>query len=99
LKGGGGISTVDEAENLIVGGSIDSMIRLWDFNSGELKLKLQGHANAIRATVYDPASHQLFSGSDDQTIKLWNIETGIPFMHSARLTANNGQTNSSLTFR
>lgn len=63
---------------IIVSGSRDRTIRIWDVNSGLQIRKLKGHSGPVNSVVFSSEDiHILASGSDDCTIKLWNIKTGL----------------------
>lgn len=50
-------------------------IRLYDFNSGELKALLQGHRSVVHALAFSPDSQKLVSGSSDKTAIIWQVAT------------------------
>lgn len=50
-------------------------IRVWDLQTKQLVLLLQGHHDLIRS-VHFSSDGILASASDDKTIKLWQIQTG-----------------------
>ncbi|KAG0019120.1 hypothetical protein BGZ80_006265 [Entomortierella chlamydospora] len=54
----------------------ETMIRLWDVDTGECIYTLQGHYLLINSIVYSPEVNQIASGGDDMTIRLWNVDTG-----------------------
>ncbi|QKX53992.1 uncharacterized protein TRUGW13939_01074 [Talaromyces rugulosus] len=60
--------------NLLVTGSYDASIKLWNLNSGTLIRAFLGHAAGIRALQF--GDNKIISGSLDQTIKIWNWQTG-----------------------
>ncbi len=50
-------------------------IKLWDANTGQEKLTLNGHTNFVVALSFSPDGQTLASASSDKTIKLWNVDT------------------------
>ena len=60
----------------LASGSYDKTVRLWDTNTGELKMKLEGHTDYVRSAVFSPDGSMLASGSYDQTVRLWDANTG-----------------------
>jgi WD40 repeat protein len=67
-----------EDGQIIVSGSQDHTIRIWDVNSGLEIRKLEGHSGPVNSVAFSSEDiHILASGSDDCTIKLWNIKTGL----------------------
>ncbi|KAJ2394866.1 SCF ubiquitin ligase complex subunit cdc4, partial [Coemansia sp. RSA 2603] len=62
--------------NMVVSGSYDCSIRVWDLKSGMEVHKLEGHTSKVYTIVLDPDQHLIFSGSMDGTIRVWNWDTG-----------------------
>ena len=57
---------------LIISGSDDNTVRIWDINS--LKETLQfGHEGWVNSFAFSLDGTQVVSGSDDKTVRLWNI--------------------------
>jgi F-box and WD-40 domain protein CDC4 len=61
---------------LVVSGSYDQDVRVWDALSGECKQRLVGHTQKVYSVVLDPPRRQCASGSMDGTVRLWNVDTG-----------------------
>eukprot|EP01100_Stratorugosa_tubuloviscum_P008858 TRINITY_DN3701_c0_g1_i1.p1 TRINITY_DN3701_c0_g1~~TRINITY_DN3701_c0_g1_i1.p1 ORF type:complete len:403 (-),score=179.64 TRINITY_DN3701_c0_g1_i1:179-1387(-) len=59
----------------IASGSEDGLIKIWDYESGELERTLRGHTNAVQDITYDHAGTILASCAADLTIKFWNTQT------------------------
>lgn len=59
---------------VLITGSYDRTVRVWNLETGEEMLCLRGHARAIRALQFDEA--KLITGSMDRTLKVWNWRTG-----------------------
>lgn len=57
----------------LVSGGRDSLICVWDRESGDLLGSLKQHRGPITGLAFQMGSHTLFSCSTDRTIKLWNI--------------------------
>lgn len=51
------------------------VVKLWNYNSGELERTLKGHTNVVKHIAFDPTGKILASCSSDLTIKLWDFET------------------------
>jgi len=70
--------TLSKDENLVLVGTLDSTIRLFDKNSGKLIKSYIGHKNnefPIQST-FDNSDSMVFSGSEDGCIHWWNTEEG-----------------------
>lgn len=59
-------------------GSADSSVKIWrEENDAKHALSLQGHAAAVVAVAFGPASSELLaSGSHDWTARVWDLATG-----------------------
>lgn len=63
---------------LLASASADNMIRLWDRETGEASLTLEGHEAAVTALAFLPGGSRLASASADKTIRFWNLDDGTP---------------------
>ena len=63
-------------DDLIVSGSNDCKIKVWDANTGTCLRTLTGHDYLVRALSFDPRSGRLVSGSYDKTVKVWDLHSG-----------------------
>ena len=64
------------ADGILVSGSRDKTIKIWDLETGELMHTLKGHTDGVYAIALSPDGQILASGSVDKTIKLWHLKTG-----------------------
>jgi WD40 repeat protein len=63
---------------LVVSGSHDMTIRVWDsMSGGETLAPLRGHDDAVLCVAFSPDGTQIVSGSADLTICLWHSELGM----------------------
>ena len=59
------------SNELIIGGSEDGCVYLWDLNSGECLSQLAGHAGVVYHTTWSRHRSLLASCSDDGTAMTW----------------------------
>jgi tricorn protease-like protein len=67
---------------LIVSGSDDDTVRLWDIAGNPVGQPFQGHEHDVTSVAFSPDGKLIVSGSDDNTVRLWDIEgnpVGQPF--------------------
>ena len=79
LEGGGWVSSVAFSPDgrLLVSGSNDGTIRLWDVTAGKELRRLEGQGKAVFSVAFSPDGRLLASASEDPTIRLWDVDTGI----------------------
>jgi serine/threonine protein kinase len=58
---------------LASGAGADSVIRLWEVDSGRELGRLVGHGNWVNVLMFLEDGKTLVSGSNDQTIRLWDV--------------------------
>ncbi|KAH7930893.1 WD40 repeat-like protein [Leucogyrophana mollusca] len=59
---------------MLISGSLDNTIKMWDIETGKATETLFGHIEGVWAVASDKL--RLLSGSHDRTIKVWNREEG-----------------------
>ncbi|CAJ0882403.1 5980_t:CDS:2 [Entrophospora sp. SA101] len=64
----------NDEKNILISGSYDATVRIWDIEKGETVRILTGHLNCVKTLQFDDV--KLITGSLDHTIKLWNYKTG-----------------------
>jgi WD40 repeat protein len=78
------ISSEYEQNIVLVSGSIDHTIKIWDVRTGRCLRTLQGARSQIFSlacawnsnVTNEPVQHIIASGGDDRVIRLWDIDTG-----------------------
>ncbi|ORX58265.1 WD40 repeat-like protein [Hesseltinella vesiculosa] len=65
---------VNPTGSLLVTGSPEKVVRVWDPKSGKRISKLTGHTDNIRALLISHDGQYVISGSSDSTIKLWSVK-------------------------
>ena len=58
---------------LVAAGCGDSIIRIWDVQTGYLVERLRGHGESVRSVAFTPDGSGLISGSDDNKVKRWDL--------------------------
>ncbi len=61
---------------LVLSGSWDKTLKVWDAASGCELRTLAGHAGEIDTVAMSANGRRAVSGSFDQTIRVWDLETG-----------------------
>jgi len=65
---------IDEARSLMLTGSYDHTIKMWNTDTCECIRTLEGHSRCVRALQFD--ENKIISGSMDKTIRIWSLKTG-----------------------
>lgn len=62
----------------IASGSVDHMIKVWDYESGACMQTLEGYnSNQVASIAFSPDSQQIASGSAEGMIEVWGCKSGI----------------------
>lgn len=69
-----GVMCLQFDENILMTGSYDSTVKVWDIESGKEIRTIRGHTSGIRCLQFDDT--KLMTGSMDHTVRLWNWRTG-----------------------
>lgn len=62
---------------MIVSGSYDRTLRVWNVESGALVRVFTGHSTPVTSAALSPGGVRVVSGSDDGTLCVWNANTGV----------------------
>ena len=79
LKGhGGNVSSVAITSDgkLIVSGSGDTSVRVWETSSGKCLSVLEGHTKFISGVAITSDGKLIVSGSEDGTVRVWETSSG-----------------------
>lgn len=57
----------------LAAGSLDTIVRIWDAQTGQLLDKLKGHKDSVYSVAFSPDGKFLVSGSLDKTLKMWDM--------------------------
>lgn len=63
---------VRRTHGVVVAGTQNKVLRVFDPSKQELLEELHGHTDAVCTIVYVPEMHQYLTGSWDGTVKIWN---------------------------
>ncbi|KAJ5083906.1 hypothetical protein NUU61_008485 [Penicillium alfredii] len=61
-------------DNILMTGSYDATIKIWDMETGEELRTLRGHNAGVRCLQFDDT--KLITGSLDRSVRVWNWRTG-----------------------
>jgi WD40 repeat protein len=62
--------------SMLVTGSADKTVRIWEVASGNEKHVLRGHTNSILVVAFSPDGKQIVTGGKDGLVKLWDTKSG-----------------------
>jgi WD40 repeat protein len=65
-----------DGKQIATGGTNENTIKVFDAESGELKLTLNGHEKGVLSLAFSPDGQTLISGSYDNTARLWDTKSG-----------------------
>ncbi|HXW52864.1 MAG TPA: BTB/POZ domain-containing protein [Myxococcota bacterium] len=62
--------------SLIVTGSWDKTVKIWQAKDGALVHSLPGHTDIIYSASFSKDGKSVITGSGDKTVKIWSVENG-----------------------
>lgn len=68
------VRTVSGHGNIVISGSYDNNLMVWDIAQMHCLYVLSGHSDRIYSTIYDHKRSRCISASMDSTIKVWDLE-------------------------
>ncbi len=57
----------------VAAGSLDTVVRIWDVQTGQLVERLRGHRDSVYSVAFTPDSKGVVSRSLDKTLKFWDV--------------------------
>lgn len=76
-KGVTAVRLFPKSGHLLLSGSMDTKIKLWDvYHEGNVLRTFMGHSQAVKDVNFNNKGTRLISSSFDRTIKVWDTETG-----------------------
>jgi WD40 repeat protein len=71
------VAKFGEGRTVVVSGSEDNILRLWDAASGKaIGPPLEGHTASVSCVAFSPDACRIVSGSEDNTLRLWDAASG-----------------------
>jgi small GTP-binding protein len=61
---------------LVVSGSGDETVKVWNLEAGECIATLKGHTSTVVGVAVTPDGRRAVSGSSDKTVRVWDVEAG-----------------------
>jgi WD40 repeat protein len=61
---------------LVISGSDDNTVRIWDTSSGACLKMLKGHSSSVSSVAFSHDGTLVISGSDDNTVRIWDAGSG-----------------------
>jgi WD40 repeat protein len=70
------VRSVAGEENILVSGSYDTTVRVWDILTGRCLYVFEGHREKVYSVGYSHSLSRAFSGSMDASLRIWCTKTG-----------------------
>ena len=72
----GSVYALSVNRSILASGGPESIVRLWDPNTGKRITKFVGHTDNVRAILVTEAGDTVLTASSDQTVKVWSVTAG-----------------------
>ncbi|SCU81271.1 LANO_0B02498g1_1 [Lachancea nothofagi CBS 11611] len=83
------VRTVSGHGNIVISGSYDFNLMVWDIAQMKCLYVLTGHTDRIYSTIYDYERHRCISAGMDSTVKVWNLEDVQKNGHCSTISSSN----------
>ena len=67
---------ISNDQKILVSGSNDKTIRVWDFEEKRCIRVLKGHEGRVMSVAITPDNNYILSGSDDKSVRIWELNSG-----------------------
>lgn len=68
------VRTVSGHGNIVISGSYDNTLMVWDIAQMKCLYILSGHTDRIYSTIYDHKRNKCISASMDSTVRIWDLK-------------------------
>jgi WD40 repeat protein/serine/threonine protein kinase len=65
-----------DGKRLVFGGSSDNTVNVWDTETGQHTLTLEGHLDSVSSVSFSPDGKRIVGGSGGGAVEVWDAETG-----------------------
>eukprot|EP01038_Epipyxis_sp_PR26KG_P004485 gene4485-6340_t len=69
------IISITAVDDIIMTGSADTCIKLWNYDSLNLIRTIQGHNGFITSITVNPVDKNVYTSSTDGVLKIWDLDT------------------------
>ncbi|CAD8065056.1 unnamed protein product [Paramecium sonneborni] len=80
-----------KTQNLLLIGSVDNTVRVWNYDNGQYLFTYSGHTGDVYCVAFVKKANLIVSGSQDKSIRLWD---GVNFKYSRPVFKFSGHTDS-----
>ena len=70
------VCSIKASSNMVLSGSSDKTVRLWDLRTGKCVRTMEGHTGTVYSVDMDGHCRTAVSGSEDNLIRLWDLGSG-----------------------
>jgi WD40 repeat protein len=60
-------------DSMLISGSVDNIVRIWDTGNGSLLRQLTGHTSPVFGVAFSPDGKYIASGANEGSIRVWGL--------------------------
>jgi len=60
-------------DSMLVSGTTDNIIRIWDVNAASVLKELPGHISPVFGVCFSPDGTKIASGANEGSIRIWGL--------------------------